>query len=255
MFKHTIFKTAAAVTLAGGLAIGSAVAAGAHVMDDPTPAPVSTDTVTPSGTPQFGYHPPRVRARDWQFDLRQSDGDGLSLNDVQGFGALAFSRWQNTDLSPNVSRFSLGGNSITLWHDSLRLADLDVNRRTCTINFDQHRGAFRILSATGIFAGARTVPFSGQFDLQGMISVQNVPVRHHKDGIRGRDTICPLVFRSDGSILRAVLLNRSLGGVVTMDSFSVQGDALVVRPRPVHPKPYVTPTEVAPTDLAPTAEG
>lgn len=220
------FRTVAVLALTLGLVGGASTAALAG----------QTPTPTPTVTPNFGYHPPKVVLRDWQFDLRLSDGDGLSLNDVQGFGALAFNRWSDTQLSPNLDKFSLGGNSITLWHDSLAAAALTVNRQTCTITFDQPYGRFRVVAGTGIGAGLRSR--NGQFDLQGMISVENI-TKYRKDiGV----TVCPLRFRSNGQILRAVLYNRPLGGVVTMDQFSVQGDAKLFRLPVKQPHPYPTQT-------------
>lgn len=220
------------------LAIGTTSAAKAG--ETPSPSPSDTPTVSPD----FGYHPtptptptPRVRLRDWDFDLQLSDIAGLAVNDVEGRGAILANRWRDITLSPNVDRFQLGGNSVTLLHDALPVPDVNLN--TCTITFSQPDGRFRILAGTGTAAGLRSL--DGQFDLQGLISVQRIH-RHlrygHDDGL----SVCPLSFLTPGQILRAVLYNRSLGAPVVFSDFSVQGHARVFRAPVRIPVPYPTHT-------------
>ena len=228
-WKIAAVSGVSALALAAG---GTAAYAGV------TPAPADPSTDTPATVaPNFGYHPPKVQLRDWQFDLQQSDINALAVNDVEGVGAIPMNRWTDTQLSPNVDRFSRGGNSVTIWHDALPEPTVELD--TCTINFDQNEGDFRILRGTGTGAGLRSV--NGHFDLRGVISVRNVRVKHDRYG-RSLATVCPLSFVSTRQILRDVLYNRPLPGAVTFNDFAVQGDAQVFRV-PVRVKPYVSPTE------------
>jgi hypothetical protein len=214
-----------------GLALGTAATA-ARAGDTPTPEPtVSTQA------PQFGYHP--VRARDWLFDVQQSDIAGLAVDDVEGTGAIPMSRWIDVQLSDNVDRFQRGPNSVTLWHDGLDLAALTVNRYTCTVTFDQPDGRFRILSGTGTGAGLRSV--NGRFDLTGLISFPLVFKHRHEIGL----SVCPLVFLGDGTILRLILAGRGLPAP-TFTDFSVQGRAQVFAVPTRVPVPYPTKTYYAP---------
>jgi hypothetical protein len=211
----TKLKAAAAGLLSLGLVAGGAVAASAGV----TPSPSAT--ATPS--PNFGYHPKHVRVTPWTFDLQQSDIAGLAVNDVEGAGAIPMSRWTDTQLAPDVDRFSLGGNSVTLLHDPLPVPD--VNLRTCTVTFSQPAGRFRIIAGTGTGAGLRSL--GGQFDLTGLVSFPLVGKHRYGGGLM----VCPLRFLSPGTILRVIESGvpvRGLPAPVFTD-FAVQGSADVFR--------------------------
>jgi hypothetical protein len=219
------------IAVVSGISALALAAAGTTAFAGTTPTPHDTPTVSPN----FGYSPPPtprpVQLRDWQFDLQQSQIDVTQVNDVDGFGAVPFNGWTDVQLSPNVDRFQRGGNSITLWHDSLPFPTVEAD--TCTINFDQNEGSFRVIAGTGIGAGWRSV--NGRFNLRGVISV------------RDRNGVCPLRFVSLGTILRDVEFNRPLPGQVTFADFAVQGDAKLfrtVQPLPVpHPTRTVKPHE------------
>ena len=239
MSRSRFCAAAVAAALAAGLVTWGAAAARAG--DTPTPPP----TVSPTISPNFGYHPPKVQVRPWQFDLQQSDIGGIHVNDVEGFGRLAFANWTDTQLSPNLDRFSLGGNSLTLWHDALPDPSLDV--KDCTITFSQPDGRFRIVASTGVFAGVRSV--NGTFNLQGLISLSEVKVKKYGRDYRwdyGRATACPLQFLTPGRVRYLVEYNLPLGAPVTFDDFAVQGEAGVfavpVRVKP-YPVPYPSATE------------
>jgi len=236
MSRFRALAAVSAAALALGLVTWGATAASAGE----TPPPTDTPTVSP----QFGYHP-QPRARDWTFDVQQSDIAGLAVDDVEGQGAIPMTRWADIQLSNNVDRFQRGPNSVTLWHDGLDLASIDVNRYTCTVAFNQPDGRFRIIAGTGTGAGLRSL--NGRFDLEGLISFPLVgghPRYGHDGGLR----VCPLAFLSDGRILRLILLGRGLPAP-TFTDFSVQGRAQVFAV-PVRPVPYPTPTQTYYTPAA-----
>jgi hypothetical protein len=228
---------AAAITAAAAVTLGLVTWAAGGAQAGETPGPV----VTPTVSPNFGYHPKPVRSRDWTFDVQQSDIAGLSVDDVEGAGAIPMNRWADVQLSNNVDRFQLGGRSVTLWHDGLDLAALTVNRYTCTVTFDQPDGRFRILNTTGL--GAQLRSRNGQFDLEGLISFPLVS-KHRDGGL----SVCPLSFLSDGRILRLILAGYGLPAP-TFTDFAVQGRASVFA-LPVRPVPYPTKTYAVPTDTA-----
>jgi hypothetical protein len=143
------------------------------------------------------------------------------------------SRWQETDLSPFTSRFSLGGNSVTLRHPRLPIPV--INLRTCTATFDQE-ASFRIIAGTGTGAGLRVVPGTDDYILRGLVSFDQINKRHH------RASVCPLAF-VDPFLLR-FLIEHNLavaGQFPTLTDFDVQGNAQLVRVRPL-PVPVPTPT-------------
>ena len=212
--------------IAAGLLAGTAATANAHVVGNPTPTP-SQQTVTP--TPGHHHH---ARAALWQFDFTGANIDGLQLNDVRGVGAIPFTRWQETDLSPTTSKFfsPISANSVTLRHNRLPLPDL--NLQTCTATFDQ-LGHFRIVAGTGIGANLRVVPFTDRFILRGLISFDRIQLRGH------HGTVCPLQFVNPWTLRANVEANnlRLFGHFASLVDFDVQGNALLVRTVPV-----VTPT-------------
>jgi len=227
------YKAIAAALLAGGLiAGGTATAASASVAGNGPPTPAPTD-----GGCCHHKAPPRV----WQFDLQESQIGATSVNDVQGFGALAFTGWSVDDQTPNLSRFSnTTGDSVTLWHDSLDLASLSENFQTCTVTFDQPNGRFRLVAGTGIGANLRSV--NGRFDLQGMVSFPYINKWQKWGGVQ----VCPLVFLS-GDQIRWIIENGKGGPHFlpepTFTDFSVQGESLLFRVRPIPFAPTASPTD------------
>jgi hypothetical protein len=232
--------------LAFGLAAGAVVALTATTVPS---AFAGTPTPEPSVSTNFGTPPPKpvIRVRDWEFDVQQSDIGGLAVNDVEGRGAIPMSRWTDDQSSNNVDTFRLGGRFVTLWHDGLDQAAMDVNTYTCTVTFDQPNGRFRILRTGGLGAQLRSV--NGQFDLQGELSFPLVS-KHVRHGDDSDVSVCPLSFLSRGQILRIILFGgRQLPEPVFSD-FAVQGRAGVFA-LPTRPVPHPTPTK---TDTyAPTA--
>jgi hypothetical protein len=162
----------------------------------------------------------------WQFDLQQSNIGNVSVNNVESDspGGILMNNWRDDQLTPNVDRFSRGGNSVTLLHDGLAGGTIDVNRYTCTAVVSQ-TGAFRIIAGTGTGAGFRSR--NGQFDLEALFSWDLL--RKHS-----RAQVCPLSFLSDGRILR-ILASNSQSGLPqpTFVDVAVQGRADLVRTRPV----------------------
>src|ERR1700746_908338 len=239
---------AAAMGLAGALALTGASAA--------------------SASPAGGYPTPNPQPQPkvWTFDGQSSDIGSILptlVNRVDGQGALAFQNWRIRDLSPNVSVFSLGGNSITLWHSAQPLPEF--NFRTCTVIFGPQVGHFRILAPTGIFAGFRSVGL-GTFVEQGLVSL---PL------IRGK--VCALAFANPWAVRLAVIKNAIngvngpvAGQLPTLLDFAFQGRGLVAAPLPaptpcptgpggifapvnpsLTPSPYVSPSAtVGPTTSA-----
>jgi hypothetical protein len=204
--RVAVALAAAASTATLGLAAAGAASAG----------------VTPTPTPTSSYKPPppsHVKAQSWQFEIQISDIAGLAVNDVEGTGAIPMSRWTDTSISANVDKFSLGGNSVTLWHDALPLPD--VNLGTCTLTFSQPDGQFRIIAGTGIAKGLSSS--DGQFDLQALVSFPEVTV---KDGY-GKMT-CPLGKFSLYQLQQAFNSNQMYNlPQPTFEDFAVQGSALV----------------------------
>jgi len=213
------FKLALTGALAAGLALSGTTAAFAG--ETPTPSP-SQQTVSPD-------HHKHVRAALWQFDFTGANIDGLQLNDVRGVGPIPMTRWQETDNSPFTSTFSNGANSVQLRHNRLPLPV--INPGTCTATFDQV-GQFRIINGTGTGARFRVVPGTSIYTLRGLVSVDKIALRHR--------TICPLQFVSPWQVRNSLENNRSVAGQTpSLVDFDVQGNALLVRVRPL---PVPTPT-------------
>jgi hypothetical protein len=215
------FRWASIVTLAAGLMLAGSTAAFAGGTPSPSPSQ-QTPTVYPS-------HHHHVRAALWQFDFTGAQIDGLTLNDVRGVGAIPMTRWQETDLNPFVSKFFRGPNSVTLLHNRLPLPDINV--RTCTATFDQI-GHFKIINGTGTGANFRNLR-PGIFILRGLLSFDRVQLRNYQR------EVCPLAFINP-FVLRALIEHNNLrvaGQLPSLVDFDVQGNALLVRTRPV-----VTPT-------------
>jgi len=212
-------RWAASVALAAGLTLAGSTAAFAG-----TPSPSPTHTV-PAPTPRVAL---------WQFDFTGANIDGLQLNDVRGVGAIPMSRWQETDNSPTTSTFSNGANSVKLRHNRLPLPV--INLRTCTATFDQV-GHFRIINGTGTGAGFRVVPFTDRYILRGLVSVDLV---QHSGAYGRHNTVCPLQFVSPWQVRASLENNRPVAGQApTLVDFDVQGNAQLVRVRPL---PTPTPT-------------
>jgi hypothetical protein len=198
-------------------------------------------TPSPSPTP-VGHH--HVRATPWQFDLEQTDIGAVHVNDVEATLPLLATGWTDDQLSPFVDKFhDATGDSVTLRHDSLAGAAINVNLGTCTVTLSQI-GRFSIVADTGTDAGFRSVPGSGQFDLQAMFS-WNVKAKHHD---RDRLAVCPLVRVSPSAILRDLEYGGSLLPAPTFDNVSVQGEALVFK---VTPPIHIFAPTVSPTDATP----
>lgn len=212
-----------ATAIAAGLTLAGSTAAMAGV----TPSP--SGSYTPRPTPQ-------PRAVLWQFDFTGANIDGLQFNDVRGVGAIPMSRWTETDLSPNTSRFALGTNSVTLRHNRLPLPVINLN--TCTATFDQ-LGNFRIINGTGTGAGLLVVPGTDEYLLRGTVSVDLIQRRGHH--VRhNRNTVCPLQFATPFQVRSAVETNgRIAGQLPSLTDFDVQGNAQLVRVRPL---PVPSPT-------------
>jgi hypothetical protein len=254
----TIRSMAIAILTVGALAIP---ASGAFAGVTPTPQNTCSPTAAPAGpsygsptvSPQFGYNPcppPVVRpvARDWDFDGQVSSFSGFNINNVDGRGILAFLHWQNTDLNPFVSRFALGGNSVTILRSRLPIPV--INPFSCTATFFQPFGHFRLLSGTGTGANLRQVA-RGDFALTGTVSVDRILARHGY----GNGTICPLLFVSPFAVRAAVEGNLPIAGQLPrLIDFSFQGHTRLLRVVPVViPTPYPTgPGHFAPT-TTPTA--
>lgn len=237
MSKRRIFITAA---LAVSLVAGSAAAASAHVAGNPYPSPSPTVT-QPTPTPTVPTPVPQ-RAALWQFDFTGSQIDGLQLNDVRGVGAIAFTRWQEQDINPFVSKFfsPVSNNSVTLLHNRLPLPDFNIG--TCTATFDQV-GQFKIIAGTGIGAGLRVVPFTSRYILRGTVSFDRIAKHGYGPGNYGGHfaTVCPLQFVSPWT-LRFLVEHNNLqlsGELASLVDFDVQGNARLVR---VTPLPVPTPT-------------
>jgi len=216
------------MALAAGLTLAGTTAAFAG--ETPTPAPTQQT--------QFPDHHKHVRAALWQFDFTGAFIDGLQLNDVRGTGPIPMTRWQETDNSPFTSTFSNGPNSVTLRHNRLPLPV--INLGTCTATFDQV-GNFRIIRGTGTGAGFLVVPGTDQYILRGLVSVDKITLRHR--------AVCPLQFVNPWQV-RASLENnlRIAGQQPTLVDFDVQGNAQLVRVRPVViPTPTPTGHFFAPT--------
>jgi hypothetical protein len=211
------------MALAAGLTLAGSTAAFAGETPSPSPSQ-QTQTVFP------GHHH-HVRAALWQFDFTGANIDGLQLNDVRGTGPIPMTRWQETDNSPFTSTFSNGPNSVQLLHNRLPLPV--INLGTCTATFDQI-GTFRIINGTGTGAGFRVVPGTSQFILRGLVSFDQVSLRHHH-----RAAVCPLRFVNPWTLRFLVEHNnlRIAGQLASLVDFDVQGNAELVRVRPV-----VTPT-------------
>ena len=218
------FRTVAfAAVVAAGVTAGTVTAASAGT-PSPSPSPVSVPV----------HH--RVAATPWQFDLEQSDIGAVHVNDVEATGPILAHAWTDTQLSPNVDKFSLGANSVTLRHDSLLGARISENLRTCTVTLDQPNGRFRIIAGTG--TGAHFVSLNGRFDLQAMFSFPLI-TRHHR-------TVCPLVFVNRFVLLRELALNGPVNlPAPTFDNVSVQGRADLLRVIPHVFAPTASPTETA----------
>lgn len=232
MSKRIRFISAA--VLAGGLVVGTAATAMAGVT--PSPSPTSTHP-TPTPTPTQ----PTPRAANWTFDGTQlfiNRGPVLadiSVNNVEGRGALLMRGWQDVNgTNPAVDTFRLGVNSVTLLHNPISQANFEVNRYTCTVKFDQ-TGRFLILRGTGTGANLRSR--HGQFELNGLASYPLI-----------RNRVCVLRLVSLRTIIRAVQNGSPVLGV-NPSEFSVdfQGRALVTRtpvtPRPF--RPFLTPSDSA----------
>jgi hypothetical protein len=211
-------RLAVTTAIAAGLTLAGSTAAFAGT---PSPSP-SQQTVTPNP-----HH--HARAALWQFDFTGANIDGLQLNDVRGTGPIPMTRWQETDNSPFTSTFSNGPNSVTLRHNRLPLPDL--NLRTCTATFDQ-LGTFRIIRGTGTGAGFAVVPGTSVYTLRGLVSIDKITLRNR--------TVCPLQFVSPWQVRASLERNlRIAGQVPSLVDFDVQGNAQLVRVRPV---PAPTPT-------------
>jgi len=221
-------RWAATAALAAGLTLAGTTAAFAGT---PSPSP-SQQTVTPNP-----HH--HVRAALWQFDFTGANIDGLQLNDVRGTGPIPMTRWQETDNSPFTSTFSNGANSVQLRHNRLPLPVLNIP--LCTATFDQ-LGTFRIINGTGTGAGFRVVPGTSQYILRGLVSVDRINLRHR--------TVCPLQFVSPWQVRASLENNQRIAGQVpALVDFDVQGNAQLVRVRPLP-----TPTPTGPGHFfAPTA--
>jgi hypothetical protein len=143
--------------------------------------------------------------------------------------------WTDTQINPNVDKFSdTTGDSVTLRHDSIAGANINVNLRTCTVTLDQ-LGRFDIIADTGTDAGFRSIPGSGTFDLNAMFSWNLV---------RGH---CPLAYVSPRAIVRDIVTGGNRLPAPSYDNVSVQGEALVFKVNPpIHIfAPTVSPTETA----------
>jgi hypothetical protein len=212
-------RWAAAAALAAGLVLAGGTSAFAGT---PSPSP-SQQTVTPD-------HHVKVKPALWQFDFTGANIDGLQLNDVRGVGPIPMARWQETDLNPFTSRFSNGPNSVTLRHNRLPLPSINLN--TCTATFDQ-LGNFRIVAGTGTGAGFLVVPGTDEYLLRGTVSVDFIQKRGHH--VRHNlNTVCPLQFVNPWQIRAALESNSPIAGQIpTLTDFDVQGNAQLVRVRPV----------------------
>lgn len=207
-------RIAAAAAIAAGLVAGTAATASAHVVGD-TPSPSPTQqTVTPYPTHHGHVTTP------WQFDLQQSDIGLINVNDVEATSPIRAQAWRDVQLSPTLDKFVRGPNSVTLRHDSIGLADITVNRYTCTVTLDQPNGRFRIVNGTGTGAGFQS--FNGRFDLTAEFSWNLV---------RGH---CPLAFLSSQFILRQLANGGHLLPQPSFDDVAVQGRAQLVRSAPIH---------------------
>jgi hypothetical protein len=173
---------------------------------------------------------------------RGSSTGGLNVNDVESDspGGILMHLWTDTQLTPNVDRFAdTHGDSVTLWHDSIGLADVEVNLRVCSVALDQ-AGRFRIINGTGTGAGIRSL--GGQFTLRGLFSFDLV--RQHRYG-HDRAMICPLAFLSPHQVVRDIVRGSGLPRP-TFDAVDVQGRADLVRVHPVHIfAPTASPAETA----------
>jgi hypothetical protein len=203
------------VLLIGAMTIGLA-GAGTTAAFAGTPSP--SPSYTPSPTPT-----PRPVTALWQFDFTGANIDGLTLNDVRGVGAIPMTRWQEQDLSPTVSKFFRGPNSVTLRHNRLPLPV--INLRTCTATFDQV-GHFRIINGTGTGAGFRVVPGTDEYLLRGLVSVDLSQHGYNNH----RNTVCPLRFLSPWQVRADLENNLPIARAVpTLVDFDVQGNAQLVR--------------------------
>jgi len=193
----------------------------------------------PTPTPQFGGHV-RVHPVNWQFDLEQAQIGLHNLALVEGSGAIPMTDWTDTQLTPNVDKFSLGPNSVTLWHDALPVPRIDL--KTCTVLFDQN-GRFRVLNGTGTGAGFQSV--NGTFELQALFSF----AERARSGHYGHSSaVCPLP--ANPFLVRHLILIGSGLPAPVFSNVSVQGEALLFRvlqlPKvfapTASPSDYVTPS-------------
>jgi hypothetical protein len=214
-------KWITASALAAGLTLAGTTTAMAGVVPSPSP----------SQQTQYPDHNKHVRAALWQFDFTGANIDGLQLNDVRGTGPIPMTRWQETDNNPFTSTFSNGPNSVRLLHNRLPLPVINLN--TCTATFDQV-GNFRILNGTGTGAGFAVVPGTDRYIVRGTVSVDFIQKRYH------RVAVCPLQFISPWQIRSSLERNLPIAGQIpTLVDFDVQGNAQLVRVRPL---PVPSPT-------------
>ena len=213
----------AATALAAGLTLAGSTAAMAG--DTPSPSPSYTHPPMPT---------PRVAL--WQFDFTGANIDGLQLNDVRGTAPILMSRWTEQDLTPRISKFSRGPNSVTLRHNRLPLPTLRLD--TCTATFDLN-GNFRVIAGTGTGAGFRVVPGTDNYIVRGTVSVDKV-TRHRYGHRHDAVSVCPLQFVSPFQVRAAVEANGPVAGQLpTLSDFDVQGNAQLVR---ISPLPTPSPT-------------
>jgi hypothetical protein len=246
-------RIVAGVALATGLFLagGAATASAATTGGNPTPTP--TNTCWQNCQPN-----PRPVAAPWSFDLQESSigtATPTLVNRVDGSGVLAFQAWRNDDTltNPFISRFFLGGNSITLRHPLIPAGDINVDLRSCTLTVEQH-SRFAVINGTGIATGLRTRLFNpGHYTLNAMISLPFLG--------RGFHQVCPFQFVPFLRLQRILNGNLNLLPCTpTLVDFNVQGRANLVRTLPVVKPwaPTVNPTNgdtvspTAPVTVAPT---
>jgi len=186
-------------------------------------------TPSPNYTPTYKPVPP-PQPRQWLFDVQDSTIGGVTVNNVEGTGAIPMVNWLLSGPS-SLRTFRLLGNSVTI--RSAPLPFPSINLATCTVTFNQVT-PFAIVAGTGIAAGARSQ--NGQLVLQDLVSYPYV-----QRGYKGQQ-FCPLRFVSVFTILAALRAGHPVPGLPTptFQDLSIQGFANVTLR--TAPKPYATPS-------------
>lgn len=215
----------AAITIGTSIALVSGGATAAFATSTPpsdAPAtlpamPTHTPTALPTGTPTAGTPdtlpatpPAPAPFRPERFSVLESLIGGVRTNVVKATGPIAFTNAADAQVNNTEDKFTLGANTVNVFHNGIPRPTLDAV--TCTATLGQN-GSWAFFNGTGIDAAARGF---GTYALAAIF---------HFPDVRGA---CPLTGLRPSQVQRDLISNTGLPAP-DFYTLGIQGQGLASR--------------------------